>query len=182
MNWHIRHAAHCIRNGGVIAYPTETVYGLGCDPLNAGAVMRLLSLKQRNWKKGLILVASNLSQVSSLIQVENLNHLADTINQEADVVSWVVPAHPDLPLWIRGEHDTVAIRISRHQGIIDLCNVLRQAIISTSANPSTCAPAQSALQVRRYFDQQIDYVLHSSQACDKAPSQLLLYPSRQRLR
>jgi len=182
MNWRLRHAAHYLRNGGIIAYPTETVYGLGCDPFNADAVERLLALKQRDWKKGLILVASNLDQVRSLIEVDDLNDLANTIDNESDVVSWLLPAGRNLPLWITGQHDNVAIRISKHQIIISLCEMLQQPIVSTSANPSHSKPASNALQVRRYFHNQLDLILHSTHPCNKRPSKLIQYPSLHRLR
>ena len=181
-NWHTRHAAHCIRNGGIIAYPTETVYGLGCDPYNPDAVLRLLALKQRDWKKGLILVASDVSQIQSLIQVDDLSQLKQTISRESEPTSWVLPASRHLPLWIRGEHDSVAIRISKHPCIVDLCDTLGQAIVSTSANPSTRKPAINALQIKRYFNDQLDAILHSASPCNKKPSQILHYPSRRRLR
>lgn len=182
MNWHLRRAADTIRHGGVIAYPTETVYGLGCDPFNGIAVLRLLELKIREWRKGLILVAADFEQILPLIQVDDPSHLAKTIAQENAVVTWVVPANPQLPQWIRGEHDSIAVRISRHKLVNELCRILHQPIVSTSANPSTLQPATNALQVQRYFGKQLDYILHSDKPCNMPPSQLLRYPSRQRLR
>jgi len=181
-HWHLRQAAKCIRNGGVVAYPTETVYGLGCDPFNPNAVTRLLTLKQREWTKGLILVAADLEHVRQLIKVDDFDHLREQVTRETQIVSWIIPAQPNLPLLIRGVHGSVAIRISRHPLIVELCGILQQPIVSTSANPSRQHPATNAMQIRRYFDQQLDYIIHSAHPCKASPSQLLRYPSRQRLR
>lgn len=182
MSWQLRRAAEIIRNGGVIAYPTETVYGLGCDPFNANAVMRLLDLKHRDWRKGLILVAASLEQILPVIQVEDTKQLAKTIADEKNVTTWVIPANPQLPSWIRGEHDSVAIRISKHPIIVELCKSLGFPIVSTSANPSQLNPARNALQIQRYFGNTLDYVLHSTTPCNKQPSRILHYPSKQQLR
>lgn len=109
-----RSLAAFLKRGGVIAYPTESCYGLGCDPRNRRAVLRILKLKQRPQKKGLILIASQYSQI-----VRYLNPLAQAeqrrLQQDgAQAVTYLVPAQPSCPRWLRGEHDTLAVRLTAH--------------------------------------------------------------------
>lgn len=132
----IADAAHLLRNGGVIAYPTEAVWGLGCDPRDERAVLRLLALKQREVDKGLILIAANEVQLSPYIDMTRLN---DT--QRATVHAswpgpntWIVPASPTAPAWITGAHTDIAVRVSAHPTVIELCNAFGGAMVSTSAN------------------------------------------------
>ena len=129
-------AARLLRHGGVIAYPTEAVWGLGCDPRDEAATLRLLALKQREVDKGLILIAAGEAQLAPFIDFESL---ADA--QRAAVRAswpgpntWIVPASADAPLWITGEHDGIAVRVTAHPGVIALCAAFGGAIVSTSAN------------------------------------------------
>lgn len=154
----IRHAAHCIRHGGVIAYPTETVYGLGCDPLNADAVTRINRLKQRAPGKGLILLAGTLEQLDEFIDVPAPQDRA-LIRNNAEPTSWIVPARAQAPDWITGGDDTIAVRISDHAVVRSLCERLGFALVSTSANPAGRKPARNALELHRYFDDLVDDIL-----------------------
>ena len=177
----IRYAAHCIRQGGVIAYPTETVYGLGCDPLNAAAVSAVNALKGRDASKGLILLASRLQQLDALIDVPDPEERA-TIVGERQPTSWIVPAKATAPRWISGKHPTLAIRISTHPLVIELCNRLGHALGSTSANPAGKKPALNALQLHRYFDGLVDAMLISQHNCSGRPSRIRDLRSKQLLR
>ena len=157
----IRHAVHCIQQGGIIAYPTETIYGLGCDPLCAEAVADILLIKDRDVGKGLILIASRIEQLDEFIDVTDSNDRAAMAQQETPT-TWVVPAKADAPEWITGGRDTVAVRISPHPVVIHLCDQLGHALVSTSANPSGSKPAMNALQLHRYFDGMVDSILISN--------------------
>lgn len=158
----IRYAAHCIQQGGVIAYPTETIYGLGCDPNCAAAVADILMIKGRDVEKGLILLASSIEQLDDFIDVPDHNDREKIMQQETPT-TWVVPAKTDAPEWITGGRNTVAVRISPHPVVIQLCEQLDHALVSTSANPSGCKPAMNALQLHRYFDGMVDSILVASQ-------------------
>ena len=160
-NFAIRHAAHCIQQGGIIAYPTETIYGLGCDPLCAKAVADILLLKDRDVEKGLILIASRIEQLDDFIDVPDPDDRTLMIQQETPT-TWVVPAKADTPEWITGGRDTVAARISPHPVVVQLCDQLDHALVSTSANPSGSKPAMNALQLHRYFDGLVDSMLISN--------------------
>jgi L-threonylcarbamoyladenylate synthase len=152
-------AARYIRQGGVIAYPTEAVYGLGCDPLNGATVARLLTLKQRSPHKGLIIIAADLSQIEPFILPLTADQRSRLQHTWPGPATWLVPAKPDIPRWIVGHHDRVAVRVTAHPMASALCKAVGHAIISTSANVSQQTPAKSPLTVRRYFDDRLDYIL-----------------------
>lgn len=156
----IRHAIHQIQHGGVIIYPTDTVYGLGCDPMNADAVAYLNALKQRDPRKGLILVANKLEFFNGYI--EKLSNREIKMIQQTDTpTSWIVAAKNSTPKWLTGDNTTLAIRITKHPVITELCNQLRHPLVSSSANPSTKKPALNALQVHRHFHDKVHAILIS---------------------
>ena len=140
-----------LRGGGVIAYPTEAVWGLGCDPANAAAVERLLALKQRDMAKGLILVAADLAQVESLLHGLDSQQRQRVLASWPGPHTWVVPVSADFPLWVRGQHDSVALRVSAHAGVQALCRAFGGPLVSTSANRSGAAPALDEAGVRQQF-------------------------------
>ena len=128
--------AAVLRRGGVIAYPTEGIWGLGCDPRNEPAVMRLLALKQREVDKGLILIAADEAQLAPFVDIAALDPA-----QQATVRAswpgpntWIVPASPQAPAWITGAHSGIAVRVSAHPTVIALCTAFEGALVSTSAN------------------------------------------------
>jgi len=165
----IRHAAEVIRTGGVIAYPTEAVYGLGCDPRNHDAVQKILTLKRRPEHTGLILIAADAGQLVGWIAPDS--DLGQPSEPEA-VVTWVVNAGPATPDWISGGRNTVAVRITRHPIAAALCREADMPIVSTSANRSGCPPARSGLQVRCAFGPKIDYVLSGPTGRCLQPSEI----------
>ncbi|WP_455218030.1 L-threonylcarbamoyladenylate synthase [Kaarinaea lacus] len=161
--WQLTQATRVIRQGGIIAYPTEAVYGLGCDPYNAEAVMRLLALKRRPAEKGLILIASDISQLAPFMAPLSTGQLEQLGASWPGPVTWLVPARPETPGWLRGSHDTIAVRVTDHPVASALCQTAGHALVSTSANPAGRYPATTPLQVRRYFCQrenQVDYIVH----------------------
>ena len=135
-------ATALLHRGGVIAYPTEAVWGLGCDPFDEAATTRLLALKQRPVDKGLILVAGALAQFDDLLDWEAL----PTDRSEAVFASWpgphtwIVPASGRVPHWITGAHDGVAVRVSAHPVVVALCAAFGGPLVSTSANPAGALP------------------------------------------
>ena len=147
--WQLRYAKSVLKQGGIIAYPTEAVYGLGCDPNNHQAVLRLLALKQRRWQKGLILIASDYSQLTHWVQP-----LPATLQQTVcahwpGAVTWLLPAQPQVSQWLRGQSALLAVRVTAHPQAAALCRAWGGALVSTSANLSGRPMAKTALQVRR---------------------------------
>jgi L-threonylcarbamoyladenylate synthase len=134
-----------LRRGGVIAYPTEAVWGLGCDPFDETAVLRLLAIKQREVAKGLILVAARHAQFDGLLDWSALP--PDRV-QAVDASwpgpnTWIVPATSRVPRWITGSHTGVAVRVSDHPVVIALCAAFGGPLVSTSANRAGELPAFS---------------------------------------
>ena len=128
--------AALLRQGGIIAYPTEGVWGLGCDPRNEAAVMRLLALKQRDVAKGLILIASDEAQLAPFIDLSPLTpaQLADVRASWPGPNTWVMPASTHAPHWITGTHDSIAVRVTAHPLVRALCDAFGGALVSTSGN------------------------------------------------
>lgn len=157
---HVNFACNALQYGGVIAYPTEAVWGLGCDPWNDEAVFKLLQIKQRPWQKGLILVASDMRQVAPLLDQLTKTQLTKLDMSWPGPFTWVLP-DPEgwVPEWARGEHQSVAIRISNHPIIAQLCNRFGRPIISTSANLSGKEPARTKQQLDSRLYPYLDYVM-----------------------
>jgi len=171
--WHYSQAARVLHQGGIIAYPTEAVWGLGCDPFNEDAVMRLLALKKRPVEKGVILVASSMAQIAPLLSSLSEAELAQLKQTWPGPQTWLLP-DPDhlIPSWIKGKHNSVAIRVSAHLGVASLCNAFKGPIVSTSANLSGAVPAGSLLRVSVYFGQNIDYSLPGKLGGLKQPTRI----------
>lgn len=132
-----------IQRGGVIAYPTEAVWGLGCDPFNEAAVLRLLAIKQRDVAKGLILVAHARAQFAGLLDADALpaDRLAEVEAGWPGPNTWIVPATARVPRWITGAHVGVAMRVSAHPVVAALCEAFGGPLVSTSANLAGEPPA-----------------------------------------
>jgi len=168
----VRQAAQIVRQGGVIAYPTEAVYGLGCDPRNEAAVTRLLRIKQRDVAQGLILIGRSLADFSIYIQP-----LQDEISDKLlaswpGSVTWLVPASADCPNWLCGQHETLAIRVTAHQQTRELCTAAGMVLVSTSANRSGEPAATAESVVRKMLADEIDYILGGQTDGHNSPSQI----------
>ncbi len=158
-HWQLRQAARAIHSGGLIAYPTEAVYGLGCDPLNAAAVQRLLNLKGRAMDKGLILIAADLDQLRPFLLPLDSDGEATLHTTWPGPVTWLLPARPETPRWLRGCHETLAVRVTAHPLAAALCRQLGHPLVSTSANRSGQTPARSALAVRRQLGPALEFIV-----------------------
>ena len=166
----MRFAARCIASGGILAYPTEAVYGLGCDPWNAAAVRRLLAIKQRPENKGLILIAADFVQLEPFVELLDPARMAEIRHTWPGPVTWLLPARAETPAWLTGEHETLAVRVTAHPLAIDLCRAAGRALVSTSANLSGRLPARTPLQVRLRVGPSVDCILVGSCGDRKRPS------------
>jgi L-threonylcarbamoyladenylate synthase len=168
----LRHAAAVLHAGGVIAYPTEGVYGLGCRPDDGYAVEFLLELKQRPLSAGLILIAANLDQLDGWIAPtpEESRQLLSAPGQQP--VTWIVTAGPRTPEWITGGRDTVAVRVTRHPVAAGLCLAGGLPLVSTSANRRGKTPARSALAARLRFGRQLDLIVGGSIGGNPGPTEI----------
>lgn len=163
-----RLAAH-LRRGGLIAYPTESCYGLGCDPDNRAAVLRLLKLKQRPQSRGLILIAAHYRQVARYIQPLTPFEQQRLQDDGAQAVTCLMPARPSCPRWLRGAHKTLAVRLTAHPFARQLCRKTDRALISTSANRSGHRPAKTYDECQRLFGRKV-WVLPGRTGKRKRPS------------
>lgn len=163
----IQKAARIINSGGVIAYPTEGVFGLGCLPDDAHAVARILKIKQRDPAQGLILIASRQSQLSQWIETDH------SLQSRADrPITWIVAASSAVPPWIRGMHDSVAVRITSHPVAAALCEYCGSALVSTSANVSGRPATRNRHILRRQFRDLVDFIVPGDCGAASGPSEI----------
>jgi len=167
---HLKDAIKAVKFGDVIAYPTESVFGLGCDPFNQAAVIKLLTLKQRPIEQGLILIASNIRQVLPLIQPQEPNDLARALKTWPGHHTWVFPQSKLVPNWITGHYNKVAIRLSNHPVVIQLCNHLNHAMVSSSANISKQGVLNSIKDIKTIFGDKIGAYVDAPIGNEKKPS------------
>ena len=159
--WTLQPAVRAIQAGGVIAYPTEGVFGLGCDPKHASAVARILAIKQRPVSKGLILIAASQQQLRPYLAPLNVAQQTLLDQSWPGPVTWIVPAGPRCPAWVRGAHPTVAVRVSAHPIVADLCRRLNHPLISTSANRAGRPPYRHARAARHRLGRQVDAIVNA---------------------
>jgi L-threonylcarbamoyladenylate synthase len=165
-------AVTILKQGGIIAYPTEGVYGLGCDPFNEQAVLRLLKLKRRSVDKGLILIASRWEQLENLVKPIAGKLLAKAKATWPGPVTWVFPATNKVPVWIRGAHNSVAIRVTNHPVAYALCNAFGGPIVSTSANVEGHPVTRTSEEVHKQFPQGIDFIVSGRVGDLKSPTMI----------
>ncbi len=155
----LENAANVIRRGGVVAYPTESCYGLGCDPRQPAALQRLLQLKRRPWQMGLILIADRYERLLPFMAKLDAGTREKLAASWPGPLTWLVPAAARVSPRLRGQHRNIAVRVTAHAGAAALCRHVRGAIVSTSANRHGRPAAGDALAVRREFGDTVDYVL-----------------------
>jgi L-threonylcarbamoyladenylate synthase len=165
-------AVSALRAGGIIAYPTEAVWGMGCDPFCEEAVERLLEIKQRDWRKGLILVAADMAQLEPYLQGLDENHLQTLMASWPGPNTWLVPNNGTAPDWITGGRDTLAVRVTAHPVVAALCKHFGGALVSTSANTAGRPPARRLFDVRRYFGRQLDAIVPGALGGLQNPTQI----------
>jgi L-threonylcarbamoyladenylate synthase len=164
-----RRLASHLKRGGLIAYPTESCYGLGCDPGNRKSVQLILKLKQRPQHKGLILIASNYRQVARYLQPLSPAEQNKLNNDGAQAVTYLMPVRHSTPRWLRGEHQTLAVRLTAHAFAKQLCRNAGSALVSTSANRSGQRPAKTYAECQRLFGKKV-WVLRGRVGKRKQPS------------
>jgi L-threonylcarbamoyladenylate synthase len=187
MNW-LQHprliqCANALADGGVIAYPTEAVWGLGCDPFNIAAVQHILHLKRRSVEKGLILVAACIEQFDFVLAPLTQKQRATLAASWPGHTTWLVPHNDLVPTYLSGKHSSIALRVSAHPLVQALCLLHKGPIVSTSANPQGLPPARDALKARMYFGSSGNlHYAPAAPATAKAPSQIRDLLSGQQLR
>lgn len=171
-NEQIKNAVDNLRQGKIIAYPTEAIYGLGCDPFNQAAVDRLLKIKNRPEEKGFILIADNWQRVENLVKPIDKTLLKKILSTWPNHITWIFPASSKTPEWIRGAHTTIAIRITSFPVAKKLCEMFEKPIISTSANIEGTKPLKTEKEVKKIFKNQIDYIIDAPVGNHEKPSEM----------
>ncbi len=186
-NKSIAEAVKIVKSGGVIAYPTEAVYGLGCDPFNEQAFNKLLELKQRPIEKGVILIASDIDQIKDLVEIEECSWTDRVLNSwelartaQGFPITWILPVKKIVPHWITGGRETLAVRVTNHPAVIALCDALSQPLVSTSANLTGMPSAKTAQDCNAIFPN--IFVLDGETGSQDSPSQIWDALTLQRLR
>lgn len=169
--WALNRIVAELARGAVIGYPTDTVWGLGCHPLLAGSVSRILNIKGREPGMGLILLSSRLDYCLPYLDAEEAD-LGPLLEPSDHPITWLVPAGAGCPPWIRGDHPTVAVRITDHPAVGLLCDGLEAPLVSTSANRSGRPTVRNALQMRRQFGDEIDFVIEGFRTGGNRPSEI----------
>ena len=150
---HLQKIIERFQQNEVIAYPTEAVFGLGCNPNNEQAVRKLLALKKREERKGLILIAPTVELLLPYLDESKLTETEwqrfGTISNQA--ITWIMPAKPNLPRFLTGQFNSIAMRLCRTPAVEALCLTTQSAITSTSANLSGLEPCRTSQQVYAQF-------------------------------
>lgn len=170
----IESVVQVLQEGGVIAYPTEAVYGLGCDPDNEAAVLALLAVKQRPVEKGLILIAANYSQLLPYIDDEAipLEKRAEIFSCWPGHVSWVLPASKTAPKWITGQFDSIAVRVTAHPVVQQLCLAYGKPVVSTSANLSGQPAITDRIELEQSMAGKVSAIMPGALGGATQPSQI----------
>ncbi|HUB91548.1 MAG TPA: Sua5/YciO/YrdC/YwlC family protein [Dyella sp.] len=157
----IHAAADLLRDGGVIAYPTEAVFGLGCDPHHRAAFERIFALKQRPATQGVLLIAADFAQVTHYVDMAKVPQgvLAQVHASWPGPFTWVFPRSAEVPDWVAGDHEGIALRVTAHGPAAALCHAFGGALVSTSANPHGRPPARDVATVTAYFGERLDGIV-----------------------
>ena len=174
MEVNVEKAVELLKKGGVIAYPTEAVFGFGCDPLNQTSLQRILEIKSREPSKGLILVAGELSQLLPFIDVDKV---PATVWAELDKLwpgpfTFIMPCSPLVPELLSGGRPTIAVRVSAHKTVRQLCALAGIAIVSTSCNRSGLEPLRTVAEVEQEFGAIVDGVVKGQVGVNLNPTEI----------
>jgi len=164
-------AVAVLREGGIIAYPTETLPGLGCLASSETAVKKLLKIKNRPADKGLILLASKLEQLKPWIAPLGKTLLGKLSKPATTPTTWLVTPDENAKLLVRGKHHKLAVRITNHPVAAKLCDQLGEPVISTSANLTGEPAPQSLGKLSPAILKQLDLILDGSDGSGQ-PSQI----------
>jgi len=171
--WKLEQQARAIAGGAVFAYPTDTIWGLGCHPMIESAVDRLQKIKQRSSQKGLILLSAKAEYLSTYLTDEALAQLnqrtSSTIQQP---ITWICPPSRHCPRYLRGRFNSIAVRITNHDPGCRLSHHLKSPLISTSANISGHPHARNSLQIHRHFHSRLDFIIDGFDCGTQQPSQI----------
>lgn len=163
------------QSGGVIAYPTEAVFGLGCDPDNHAAVEKLLAIKKRPVEKGLILLAANYDQLLPYIDDNAITQdkRFSVLSRWPDGITQVISANKKTPEFLTGAFDSIAVRITSQPDVVALCKAVGKPIVSTSANLTGDSPCKTWQEVEQKLGDKVDYIVKGKTLGFTQPSKII---------
>ncbi|WP_435248063.1 L-threonylcarbamoyladenylate synthase [Vibrio sp. nBUS_14] len=169
-----QHTLQALQQGEVIAYPTEGVFGVGCDPDNPQAIKKLLDLKQRPVEKGLILIAANYEQLLPYIDESQLTEeqLATVKATWPGPVTWIMPTSAKVTEWVSGQFDSIAVRVTDHPLVQRMCNEFGKPLTSTSANLTGEPPCMTTEEVQQQLGQHLVAILEGQTGGREKPSEI----------
>ena len=170
--WQLERIERVIRRGGIIAYPTESVFGLGCDPDQLQALEKIVRIKKRSPEKGLIILVSDIKQALPYIQPLTQTQITQINHAQSRATTWLIPRQPDVSILLCGSHDRLAVRLTQHPIARAICEFTNQALVSTSCNLSNKPEMKTALEVRNKLGTLLDLVITGSCGGQK-PSQII---------
>ncbi|MGJ8694068.1 MAG: L-threonylcarbamoyladenylate synthase [Thalassotalea sp.] len=168
-------AVEVFQQGGIIAYPTEAVFGLGCDPDNQAAVEKLLEIKQRPIEKGLILLAANYSQLLPYVDDAKIpqDKRFSVLSRWPDGITQVLPANQNIAKYLTGKFSTIAVRVTSQPDVVALCKVTNKPIVSTSCNLTGGEPAKTYQTIDEQLQTQIDFIIQGETLGYTQPSTII---------
>lgn len=176
----LRAARGRLKSGGVLAYATESCYGLGCDPRNARALRKVIALKGRPNHKGLIVVAADLAQLLPLVAPLSAEDKAKLASYWPGPTTFLLPAARQVLPLLRGRHRTLAVRVTAHPQTAALCRELGP-LVSTSANLAGQRSLKSARACHATFGSRV-LTLPGRVGTRRAPSTIIDFASGRVLR
>lgn len=161
--------------GGIIAYPTEAVFGLGCDPDNEHAINLLLQLKNRPIDKGLILLASHFDQLVPYINTSDISDttMNDILARWPNGTTQLLPKSKRVSSWLSGAFDTIAVRVTNQPDVVELCNATGKPIVSTSANLSGEPPVKAWQDMPLELTNRINFIVKGCTLGYQQPSRII---------
>ena len=172
--------ASLLHQGKIIAYPTESCFGLGCDPDNQAAVAAIARLKGRSLEQGFILIGDSISQIQPYCETLSKEEYDTIQGSWPGPTTWLIPSNTHS--WLTGKHPTLAVRVPGHDLAREICSVFGKPIISTSANPHGQPSAKSAREVDTYFQNQVDLIIDGHIGHQENPSAIIDLKSGQKIR
>lgn len=161
-----------LNNDGVIAYPTESVFGLGCNPDSEKALQKILTIKQRRTNKGLIILVSRLEQALCYLEPLSNQQIKNVSQISSRATTWLIPRRKNISELLCGQHEKLAIRITQHPIARNICEMTNSALVSTSCNLSGQPSLTTALDVKQQMGKQLDYII-DGQCGDQQPSRII---------
>lgn len=164
-----------LKKGLLIIYPTEAVWGIGCDPKNSQAFDDLLAAKNRPIHKGVILIAANYDQLLPYVndKLIPMDKRTEIFSSWPGAVTYLLPASNDAPEYITGGSDLIAVRITTHPTVCRICNEFGGAIVSTSANLSGQPTAETLAEVQKVFEKKVSVYVNEPLGKNKKPSKII---------